>query len=308
MKLVYFSDAHLRATTPRNRKDDYYAEMIHLFEQISEIIHREQIEAVLNGGDLFDSPEPAQSILNEYIQLFGSWEIPIYSVVGSHDKYGYNDTTLNRTALGTLIAAGLTEIVNDTIWIGNNCQLAGVSHSYHLDDDPANYHRTRFSDDFMIQLCHGMLLDTPFFGKYTLTSQIQTDADLVLSGHVHNGYGPIKYGNTTFLNIGSLGRMERVPRKYTPGIVMIDTDGPDWKYIALKCAADKDVFVEVEKQDNTTPQDMQEFINNLRDKAGAFKENRNIKDLVVAVGEQEGHSKETIKETVVYIERCMTES
>jgi len=137
MKLLIFTDAHLRASTPCSRVDDYPIAMWEKFRQISRIIIEKGINTVLIGGDLFDAPDPSISIVNSYLQLFTHWNIPIYSIVGSHDKFGYNDNTLYRTGLGNLIASGTVKLLNETQRIGYNTQIAGVSHSYELDENPA---------------------------------------------------------------------------------------------------------------------------------------------------------------------------
>ena len=96
MKLLIFADSHIRASTPRSRIDDYPTAMWEKFRQISQIIVEKGINTVLIGGDLFDAPDPQTSIVNSYLQLFTYWNIPIYSIVGSHDKFGYNDSKMEE--------------------------------------------------------------------------------------------------------------------------------------------------------------------------------------------------------------------
>ena len=138
MRLIQFNDAHIRGDTPKSRTDDYAATLWNKFQQIGKFIKENKIEAVLNGGDLFDTPDPSTGLVNKYLEYMRTWGVPIYSVLGSHDKFGYNDNTIKRTAMGTLIAAGVVQIIGSAaVKIGDNCQLAGISHSYHLDENPA---------------------------------------------------------------------------------------------------------------------------------------------------------------------------
>ena len=302
MKLLYFSDAHLRATTPKSRTDNYPDALWNKFQQISALIRAHKVKAVLNGGDLFDSPVPSQAIINQYLELFTGWDAPIYSIVGSHDKFGYNNDTLPRTALGALIAAGAVQIVDECIWLDKDTQIAGVSHIHNLDKDPANYFRQKLDpDQYMIQICHGMLTNIPYFAAHTMIQDVKTEADLVLSGHYHVGFGPLVRGHSTFLNIGSLGRTDRTARWYSPGVVLIDTCAEEkWVYIPLECENQDDVFIE--KVDSLQqPEDFSGFIESLKLRMDGF-EVSNIRDTVKIVGEEMSLPIEVIEQALKYIE------
>ena len=56
MRLLVFNDAHIKASTPQSRSDNYPAALWNKFQQITQIIDDYQINIVLNGGDLFDIP------------------------------------------------------------------------------------------------------------------------------------------------------------------------------------------------------------------------------------------------------------
>lgn len=304
MKLLVFNDAHLRGSTPRSRTDKYPEALWHKFVQITQIIKDRQIQAVLNGGDLFDSPVPAQSLINEYLQLFLSWDIPIYSVIGSHDKFGYNNDTLPRTALGTLIAADAIQLIDESIWIGPNTNISGVSHSYDLDDNPKNYYRAKMDNSYMIQLAHGMLVDQPFFGQYTLLADVKTEADLVIGCHYHPGFGPIVHGKTTFINIGSLGRTERIVRLYEPGVLYINTDTPGketWEYIPLQTTRPDETFIEKEDVQSHAADNFDDFMAVLRERAAQF-EVGNIKDVILTLGKELGYQQTVIEKAIQYVE------
>lgn len=312
MKLLAFSDAHLQANTPKNRKDDYAASLRAKFDEITRYIEFYKIEAVLNGGDLFNRPQPATSIVNEYLKVFRSWNCPIYSIIGSHDKFGYNDETLPRTGLGTLVSAGLVTIVNETIWLDLDTQLAGVSHSYNLDDNPDNYFRPKLTMTFLpkpaylIQLVHGMLVDKPFFGNHTLISDLKLDADLAICGHYHPGFGPITSGNTVFINVGSLGRVERVKRKFKPSVLLIDSVEHTIDLLPLSVAEDDDVFLQKEVNETVLDTNFDQFMTLLREKSIDF-ESGNVKQVVEIVGKENNFDANVVKRAVELVESCMTQ-
>lgn len=300
MKFLYFSDAHIRASTPKSRLDDYPGALWEKFRQITEILLDKNVDAVLINGDLFDTPDPATSIVNKYIELFKYWGLPIYATIGSHDKFGYNDMTITRSGLGTLIAAGLVVLVNDTRIVGD-AQLAGVSHSYTLDEDPTNYVRKRIDDNkYMIQMNHGMILDKPFINTHTLISDVQTDANLCLCAHYHPGFGPIQIGDTTWLNIGSLGRTERTARVYQPSVAFIDASSRTYEVIPLETPANNDIFVD-KKDGPQTFTNVVDFIERLKQQVDNF-ECGNLVELINTVGKEGKYSRKIIDMALKYVE------
>ena len=306
MKLLIFTDSHIRASTPRSRIDDYPTAMWEKFRQISQIIVEQGINTILIGGDLFDAPDPSTSIVNSYLQLFTYWNIPIYSIVGSHDKFGYNDSTLYRTGLGTLIASGIIKLLDETQRIGYNTQIAGVSHSYDLDENSAtDYYRKKLDpNEYLIQICHGMTLDGPWgFGKYTNVRDIKTEADLLVCGHYHPGFAPVQVGDTTIINVGSLGRTENIQRQYSPGVVVMTTDTPgeeSWEFIPLNVP--ENVFSTKEvKAEKVFGEDISVFIQLLKDRS-SNTEYANLKELITLMGQKGQYPKEIIAKALEYVE------
>ena len=305
MKLLIFTDAHIRASTPRSRIDDYPAALWEKFRQIGQIITSQGIHAVLIGGDLFDSPDPSTSVVNNYLQVFSYWQIPIYSIVGSHDKFGYNDDTLYRTGLGTLLASGTVKLLKDTQVIGRNTQIAGVSHSYGLDEHPmTDYYRSKVDPDaYLIEICHGMTMSEPWgFGKYTDVRNIVTWADLLVCGHYHPGFKPVQVGKTTVINVGSLGRTENVQRQYSPGIIIVDTDKvgeESWEFIPLNVPVDVFETKEIEAAEVFGSFDT--FMQLLEEKASTLQYD-NLKDLIMLVGQEGKYPKSVITKALAYVE------
>ena len=305
MKLLIFTDSHIRSSTPRSRIDDYPVAMWEKFRQISQIIVEKGINAVLIGGDLFDAPDPSTSVVTSYLQLFTYWGVPIYSIIGSHDKFGYNDSTLYRTGLGVLIASGTVKLLDETQRIGYNTQIAGVSHSYELDENPeTDYYRKKLiANEYLVQICHGMTIDGPWgFGKYTNVKDIKTEADLCICGHYHPGFKPVQVGDTTVINVGSLGRIENIKRQYTPGVVVVTTDTPgkeSWEFIPLNIP--ENVFGTKEVKAEKVFGDINVFIQLLKDRS-SNTEYGNLKELIVLIGQKGQHSEEIIAKALEYVE------
>ncbi|GAH66040.1 unnamed protein product [marine sediment metagenome] len=59
MRLLFFTDSHLRSATPPGRTDSYPRSLKKKFEIIKRIKDKEKVDVILCGGDVFDRPTPA---------------------------------------------------------------------------------------------------------------------------------------------------------------------------------------------------------------------------------------------------------
>jgi len=155
----------------------------------------------------------------------------------------------------------------------------------------------------MIQICHGMTVDGPWgFGKHTNVRDIKTEADLLICGHYHPGFAPVQVGNTTVINVGSLGRTERVQRRYSPGVVVTTTDTPgkeSWEFIPLNVS--EDVFSTKEVKAAEVFGDINVFIQLLKDRS-SNKGYTNLKELIALIGQEGKYSEEIITKALEYVE------
>ena len=102
MKFLYFGDAHIRGTNPRNRKDNYKEALIAKFREIFALAKYKGVTAIIQPGDTFDRPEVTTSVLLEFAKVLKESPVPIYTTAGNHDIYGYNLATYERTSLRVL--------------------------------------------------------------------------------------------------------------------------------------------------------------------------------------------------------------
>lgn len=218
MKLLYFTDAHIRGNNPKSRKDNFNETLKEKFREIVEIINNEKIDFVLFGGDLFDRPDISPSVAKDFIEIMREMPQPIYSILGNHDIYGQNPTTANRTIIGILDTVGILKLLNhgDRIYLnkdGVTLQLTGSPYYYDIDvsRDREAYIVDKSECDYAIHMVHGFLLDKPFVKDvpYTLIEDIceRTQADITLCGHYHTGFGVKHINDKYFINQGSLARI-----------------------------------------------------------------------------------------------------
>ena len=252
MRLLFFTDTHIRGTTPRNRKDNFYETLKNKFNEIKHICDRLDVDYILHGGDWFDRPDISPAIVKEFAVIIKSYGRPIYSVAGNHDIFGHNPQTIGRTMLGLLEGIDILKIVDIEGVVlkkgGISVKLTGKSFSYDIDDRDRfreNYIVKKSKDvDYSIHIVHGMLLAKPFYEgiQYTLIDDIkETEADITLVGHYHSGFGIKKLDSRYFANPGSLVRvsnaLSEIKRK--PKVLYIELgETIHLEEIELSCAPD----------------------------------------------------------------------
>ena len=313
MRILYFTDTHIRGTNPKNRKDDFAHTLENKLLEILDIIKVKKIDYIIHGGDLFDRPDISISIVNKFARILKLIKIPFYIVCGNHDIFGHNPLTMNRTILGLLNELDfLTVIEKEQKIILNDgttkVQLTGQPYVYDIDDiaNRKCYILNDIDDDvdFSIHVVHGMLLDKPFIKgiPYTLIDDIkETKADITLSGHYHAGFKTIQIDNKYFINPGSLVRitnsLAEIERK--PQVVLLNlTDKIEIEYIALSSALDGEQVLdrsEIEKNVFRSER-LYEFKQTI-DSALDF-EKMDINDVLIEVSTSEGVSEDVKSEAI----------
>lgn len=217
MKLLYFTDTHIRGTNPKNRLDNFYQTLKNKFHEVIEIAKYENVDYILHGGDLFDRPDPSVSIVSDFAKLFNEFRVPIYIVSGNHDIFGHNPSTLDRTMLGLLCNLGILNLVNDRKIILEKdikVQLTAAPYVYSMDskENIKNYivKEKDKTCKYAIHLTHGFLIDKPFLKEvsHTLISEIKdTCADITFGAHYHYGFPTQLIDGKYFINPGALVRI-----------------------------------------------------------------------------------------------------
>jgi len=233
--MLFFTDTHIRGTNPQNRKDNFVDTIFRKLEEVFDIAKENDVDILIHGGDIFDRPDIAPSLVRDFIVLIDRYSLPIYAVAGNHDMFGQNPVTLNRTMLGLLDGAGIIRLLSpgEKLYFkdGNKkIQLTGQHYFYGLDVDSGkqSYIVKKDKDvDVAVHIVHGMLLEKLFFEgmAYTLIEDIlDTEADITLSGHYHSGFTTKCIDNKYFINPGSLVRINNSLNELLrmPKVVLLD--------------------------------------------------------------------------------------
>lgn len=217
IRLLYFTDPHIRGSNPRARIDDFPAAMKSKLREVWKLAADLECRAVICGGDLFDRPDPAYIVAGEFAAVLSECPVPLYTVPGNHEIYGYNLDTVPRTVLGLLAQIEVVQLLNRTepvVLEDDDFAVYITGQGYHgdMDRSQADYQTGLESipGRVKVHVVHGMLVEKPlpYEAPHTLIKDLVTDADVVLAGHEHIGFGTRQCKNDVFcINPGALGRV-----------------------------------------------------------------------------------------------------
>ena len=253
MKILFFTDSHITAKLPRMRIDkDINETFIQKFKDVIDTARDNNVDMIIHGGDMFHSPDVSNKLVGEIAKVLKPNSIntpPIYVCAGNHDLQGQNIETLPFTKLGLLGSTGVIRVMSreTPLLINDNVNVKIEFQEYYHGIDGENkekdYSVNREGADVSILVTHSMLLDKPFLEQvnHTVIKDVNTDADLVLSGHYHEGFDAITHNNTLFINPGSSFRVDYTKHNQNnmPKMVLItinDDKSIEYEFIHFKSA------------------------------------------------------------------------
>ncbi|BBW98944.1 AAA family ATPase [Geobacillus subterraneus] len=261
MKFLYFGDKHERVTTPKSRFDDFRSTQRKKTEEILRLGRLHEVQAFLQPGDFFDSPQPPldfvaevveqwtevpmQNLLFEYLQgkkdefeIFSSMasRIPIIGVAGNHELFGNNLKTLPKTMIGFLNKVGFIQFATKanpvlfetedglTVAITGTHYHVNMDHPDFVEDDYVVHEKL---GDVHIHIVHGYLTNKDLCSliPHVRVDQIaHTKADLTITGHDHIGFPLTEIGGKFFVNPGAVVRLSNHPKELEriPKVLLID--------------------------------------------------------------------------------------
>jgi exonuclease SbcD len=315
MKLLYMGDIHIRGKNPRNRTDDYKEALKAKLREIFKLAEYNNVTAIICPGDIFDRAEVTNGVLLEFADVFKESKKPIYTTPGNHDVYSYNLDTYRRTSLRVLelIVPQLHVITDKKVNVLLNDGNKLVALSFHPYDHTIDRDGQGYSpgdprkDAYKIHVAHGMLLDhdPKVFDRYTYVGDVKTEADLVLCGHDHLGFGFYeRKDGKRFLNCGAICRLAaseaEMARKVQVALITIE-DGQllNLELIDLRSAKPGDQILDRSQIEADTKRQyaMEEFAALIQSEDGT----QAIVDLdaiIEAIAKKEGYAPEVVQKAL----------
>jgi len=257
-KLIYFTDTHVRGTTPENRLDNFVESLSLKFKDIVQISRDEKIDALLCGGDLFDRALLSPAVVREFTSILRQASVPIYINLGNHDELAHNPETVFRTMLGLVhsLATEFSIITSTEVKLKveesqrkegskveirmldsvilDNVEIFATPYSHGVDSN-LQAHAIKKSSKalFTFHMIHSMLVEKPFIASHVLWEAVAnvTEADVVFCSHFHPEQPLTKVKNTWFVAPGGLARLSAIPENFnrTPQIAIVDTSNDKLK-------------------------------------------------------------------------------
>ena len=308
MKLGFFTDTHSRFETPEERTDNFFKSLMVKLSEVGQIFADEEVDAVLFGGDLYDSDNVAKSVITAMQTELRTWHQSIYGVVGSHDYIGYQMKSLKSTALGITESAGIIQLIGGAghdAYIklpDSNIVVVGTPHIRTFTDSLDNMYTPLYEKDtFQIQVVHGDLNDKSVPWPHILVQDGLTDSHLVLSGHYHPGWKEmiVKKAKTSenkvkYINPGAIARMKNTGVQRRPRVCILTIEGMlcQHKFIELKSAIEHPFLPKEKKEEEMPMLDVQKFLELIgRNEVTAV----DIKAQLPEVAKEYGFSEEVVK-------------
>lgn len=237
-KFLFLTDGHANGSNSINRIGNFWNDWMAKFSEMLEIASKSGCEAVLDGGDMLDTPEPSYRILDGIADKIEAYKIPVYSLIGNHGLKYRNLEVSRYTGMSHLFKRSsyfhYLEKIETKDFI-----IQGYEFSHHIEQE-INENGIIFAnvdDKWKIAIIHAMILDKPFFKDvpHCVCKDIKTNADLVLLGHYHHPF-TVKTDTTEFLNVGCFGRGSIGEANIEPSVVLLDTDKRSYEIIKLTSA------------------------------------------------------------------------
>ena len=254
-KILYFTDTHLQSKELSSRKDNVLMSILEKIEEIGEIANSNDVDYVLFGGDWFSRPSSSDEVVIRLIQILKKFNArPIISILGNHDIEGRNPETYNRKSAKILEEAGVVKFLKDVEVfppVDTEIEIHGVNYRDGVDENPDFLRiKKRNKNLVAIEMVHSYVL--PFKANFSCLSLEEvagiTEADVILVGHYHDGYGIRRVDGKIFISPGSIARDSITQFNRIPQVVLLTVENTkvEPKLIKLKRVKKRD---EIERKD-----------------------------------------------------------
>jgi len=256
MKLLLTGDWHLTDKAPEKRVDNYTEIQYNKIKYILDIAKKEKVAYVLQPGDFFESHKASNYLIQQYIDLFKSYNIQILGCFGQH-CLRYHSANVFDTPSAILQSAGVLTLIHEKFLKNDFPKI--LNDNVHIYGASWNEPTPKIQDEskFNVLLVHRMIIKNKKLWKaqeqyQTALSLLKEDNfNLVVSGDNHSSF--VVAGDSQVLfNCGSLMRSTVAQTQHKPVVYIFNTE--TLKYSTHLIPIEENVFnldeLTVEKEKN----------------------------------------------------------
>lgn len=281
MKLLLLSDAHCRYLAPENRIDkDFFNDVVlRKLKAVVDIANEQDVDALLQAGDLFDSSDPTRYVCAEVIKVLKRSNAPIYTVLGQHDVAFRALEDITRTGAYLLESTGVIQIVGlnkKPVYAPVGMMISGLSFEQDYDPQPVEKSDTV---NFNILVAHATVGEKPLYPGDESESvrrfiKKHKNFDLVLLGDVHTEFQDDFLGTQVF-NTGPLIRKSIAEKLQKPNVIIYDTETRKYERIEVPHKPWREVFnlQEEKKEADSKLEEFIQAIKNEKKQTVSFEDN-----------------------------------
>lgn len=237
-KFLYYQDGHAKGKNSINRQGDYFSDWLIKFDELISIAKENKVEAIIDGGDLFDSPIVSYSVCDAIVDRIEKSGLKYYCLFGNHsERYHSKDHSYDTTLAHILRRSKQFEYLNSIK--GKDYVIQGIEYSHDIEQRIAKngiFLEAVSPTAWRIAIVHAFICPKPFpYASHVVCDDIKTNADLVLVAHYHSVWKK-KVGDTQYVDIGCFGRNNVNEAQIEPSCILLDTDKRSYDIIKLKTA------------------------------------------------------------------------
>ena len=240
MRFLYLQDTHIKGINPCNRKGDYYQDIMSKIKETISLSEKLEVDYVIHGGDLYDSPNVSNLMVDELVDLIEKAKIQWYILPGTHDEIGHNWELSKGVSLAHIFRRSklITELI--ALPNKNGYVIQGFRYYHNCEQDiKTNGLKCQYPNaKFRIAVTHAFITLKPFLPQvmHVVAKDIKTDFNVVLVAHYHAQWGIKDIGGVKYVSLGCFGRTSIDEVGIKPTVALIDTSTQEIKLIPLKNA------------------------------------------------------------------------
>ena len=194
IKIIHTGDLHLGMTFKSLGKKSklHRLDCQDVFSDIIDLTIKENANALLIAGDLFNEPNPSKSIVTfvvDELKRLKEKNIPVFIITGNHDPYQKDSLWFSYNFPSNVVIFDSHNLASKSV---GNLEVYGLAYTSHTKE-PLKGFKAQKNDKFKIGLIHGSTTnikkdDDPEYSYRPITkTQIEKSGlDYVALGHFHD--------------------------------------------------------------------------------------------------------------------------